>query len=421
MNGPQKAKGAALVGADSTGSTGRCDALRVTLYSDALYYGGAERYLVALAQNLHGYGGGQVGSPEAGVLAVRISAIVESAPGAARLVGEFDDIGVPVARAPRPGFEWWKKLPELVQLFRDVPGDLLHINLPSSYDAGVSSVAWAAKRAGYRAVVTTEHLPMVERKYKKFPIKFFFSHWVDRAIAIAEANRPLLVHRHGVDPDRVVALPNGIDAPAILPPGEIAALRGQWNVRGRAVVGCVGRLTERKGQHHLIAACARLDRATRPLLVLVGEGEEEEALRTLAETLGVETVFTGSRADAASLPQAFDLFALASSVETMPLTVLEAMAGSCPVLATRIYGLPEMVDDGITGCLVQPGDVSALAQTMKEMIALPDRLRDMGLEGKRRYEERFTSARMAARTLEVYRSALRGVAVPAEPGVGEAA
>lgn len=91
------------------------------------------------------------------------------------------------------------------------------------------------------------------------------------------------------------------------------------------------------------------------------------------------------------------------------------------MLATRIYGLPEMVDDGITGCLVQPGDVSALAQTMKEMIALPDRLRDMGLEGKRRYEERFTSARMAARTLEVYRSALRGVAVPAEPGVGEAA
>ena len=59
---------------------------------------------------------------------------------------------------------------------------MLHLNLPSCYDGGVSSVAWAARQAGYRRVVSTEHLPMVERKYRQFPVKVFFSHWIDRII-----------------------------------------------------------------------------------------------------------------------------------------------------------------------------------------------------------------------------------------------
>ena len=389
--------------------------LRVTLYSDAPYYGGAERYLVALARNLGSGGDG------AGQARIRLSAIVETTSEADRLAEELERTGVRVVRSARPGFEWWRKLPDLVRLFREVPGDLIHINLPSSYDAGVSSVAWAAKRAGYRAVVTTEHLPMVERKYKKFPIKFFFSHWVDRAIAIAETNRSLLVHRHGLDPDRVVALPNGIDEPPFLGPDLVASLRRQWGAGDRLVVGCVGRLTARKGQHLLISACSRIEDGARPLLVLVGEGEEDGALRAQAELLGVETVFTGPRDDAAALPQAFDLFVLASSVETMPLTVLEAMAGGTPVLATDIYGLPELIEDGVSGRLVPSGNVAELARTLREMLSRPEALLAMGAAGQRRYGERFTSARMAERTLEVYRSALRSAGVAPVPGAETAA
>lgn len=382
--------------------------LGVTLYSDAPYYGGAERYLATLARSL---------GAAAGVRGLRLdlAAIVEESTGADRLAGELAAAGVRVVRASRPGFGWWRQLPALVRLFRQVPGDLLHVNLPSSYDAGVSSVAWAAKRAGYGAVVSTEHLPMTERKFKKFPIKFFFGQWIDRVIGIAEANRPYLVHRHGVDPDRVVSLPNGIEAPPVLSPAAVAALRAEWGAGGRAVIGCVARLTARKGQHTLLAALSRLDPANRPLLVLVGEGEEEAALRARARAFGVETVFTGPRSDAASLPQAFDLMVLASSVETMPLTVLEAMAGSVPVLATNIFGLPEMVVEGRTGRLVPAGDEAALARALTALLSQRDGLVAMGRAARARWEESFTAEAMAARTLDVYAVALTmatGVSLP---------
>lgn len=367
--------------------------IRVTLYSDAVYYGGAEQYLAALARHLD----------ESRFV---LSALVEIAPGADRLAQELAAAGARVERAERPGFGWWKRVPDLIRMLRALPGDLLHLNLPSSYDAGVSSLAWAAKRAGYAAVVTTEHLPMIDRKYKKFPVKFFFSHWVDRAIAIAEANRALLVHRHGLDPQKVVAVPNGVDRPPVLGPGRVEALRAEWGAGDRAVIGSVGRLTARKGQHHLIAALAMLPREECPLLVLVGEGEEEGRLRRQAADQGVGVVFTGARSDAASLPQAFDLFVLASSIETMPLTVLEAMAGGAPVLATDIYGLPEMVEDGVTGRLVPPGDAHALSAAIRTLLAAPETLSAMGTAGRRRYEELFTSQGMAERTARVYLEAL---------------
>ncbi len=370
---------------------------RVTLYSDAPYYGGAERYLSVLAKYLRSS-------------AVEVRAIVETASGADRLAEEYRAIGVPVVRAERPGFDWYKKLSPLVSLFRECPGDLLHVNLPSSYDAGVSSVAWAAKRAGYDAVVTTEHLPMIDRKYKKYPIKVFFSHWIDRAIAIAESNRDLLVRRHGVSSGKVVCLPNGVEPPRILSEGERSTLRSSWsNSTGRTIVGTVARLTERKGHHFLIDAVALLPRERQPLLVFVGEGEEAEALRSRAASADVDVVFTGQLEDAASVSQAFDLFVLPSLIETQPLTILEAMAGRVPVLATAIYGVPELVEDGVTGRLVPAADVPALSRTLDEMTSDPNRLREWGDNGGRSYDANFTALRMTERTWEVYGEALGGL------------
>src|SRR5690606_35167317 len=190
--------------------------------------------------------------------------------------------------------------------FGQVPGYVALLNLPSSYDGGISSWAWAAKRRGYPRVVTTEHLPMIDRKYRRFPVKFFFTHWVDAAIAIAECNRSLLIGRHGVDADKVRAIPNGVEAPARLSKETRDALRREWGAGpGEVVLGNVARLTARKGQRTLLQALALLPGRFR--LVLVGEGEDEEALRGLAEQLGIagRVHFAGSRSDAASLPQAF--------------------------------------------------------------------------------------------------------------------
>ncbi|MEZ4653581.1 MAG: glycosyltransferase [Candidatus Eisenbacteria bacterium] len=107
-------------------------------------------------------------------------------------------------------------------------------------------------------------------------------------------------------------------------------------------------------------------------------------------------------ADAASLPQAFDLFVLPSFIETMPLTVLEAMAGGTAVIASAVFGLPEMLRHGESGWLVPPGDTAALSgaiQRLGEDDALRGRI---AAAGRARYEREFTARRMAQRTAAVY-------------------
>lgn len=363
-------------------------AVRLTLVSDAHYFGGAERYLVALASHLDR----------------RIFRVAALVPEENRILIELlRDAGVSVAPIERPGLDWRRGIRSGLHAFGQVPGDVAHLNLPSSYDGGISSWAWAAKRRGYPRVVTTEHLPMIDRKYRRFPVKFFFTHWVDAAIAIAECNRSLLIGRHGVDADKVRAIPNGVEAPARLSKETRDALRREWGAGpGEVVLGNVARLTARKGQSTLLQALALLPGRFR--LVLVGEGEDEEALRGLAEQLGIagRVHFAGSRSDAASLPQAFDLFVLPSFIETMPLTVLEAMAGGTAVVASAVYGVPEIVSHAESGWLIPPGDIAQLARALR-LLGEDRELRErLARAGQSRYEAEFTAARMAERTAEVY-------------------
>lgn len=371
------------------------DPIRLTLYSDAVTYGGAEKYLWLLARHLD-------------PARYQVSAVVPPDAGAARLEGELRSIGVRVFRFPRPGFRWWRHLPGMIRLFRGIGGEVLHLNLPSTYDAGVSSVAWAARQAGYRRVISTEHLPMIDRKYRKFPVKLFFTHWIDRVIAIAESNREPLVRRHGVDAEKIRSLPNGVEPADALPPARRDALREEWGIpEGGLVAGIVASLSCRKGHPILLEALGLLEEdPTLPELrvVAIGEGEEGPALRRRAEELGVadHVRWLGSREDAAALIGAFDLFVLPSSMETMPLTILEAMAAGVPVVSTRIYGVVELVDAGETGLLVEAGDAGELAGAIR-LLALDSPLRrQMGENGRARFEARFTARRMTERTARIY-------------------
>lgn len=222
--------------------------IRLTFYSDADYFGGAEGYLALLA--------GHLDRREFDLSAVVTAKAVE-------LEARFRSRAVTVHHLDRPGFDWLHRLPEMIRVFRRAGGDVLHMNLPSAYDAGVSSIAWAARQAGYRRVVSTEHLPMIERRYQKFPAKLFFTHWVDRIVTVAEANRFYLTRRHGIPADKVCVIPNGVEDVAPMPEEERRSLRRSWGLAAgdaasEPVIGIVARLTRRKGHHLLLQALALL-------------------------------------------------------------------------------------------------------------------------------------------------------------------
>lgn len=164
----------------------------------------------------------------------------------------------------------------------------------------------------------------------------------------------------------------------------------------------VGRLAAAKGVPILLEAFARL-RARLPdaRLTLVGDGPARPELEARAAELGVADAvrFMGylSQDEVTAQLARSDLFALPSFAEGVPVVLMEAMATSLPVLATRIAGIPELVEDGVSGRIVAPGDLEAFAAAMVELLSDPDHAAMMGRAGRARIEACFDVAAEASK------------------------
>ena len=175
-----------------------------------------------------------------------------------------------------------------------------------------------------------------------------------------------------------------------------------------------------KGIDTLVDAWCRV-RITSPslrTLLLLGTGPGASWLRHRIDALGLDDVwwrdeYVLDRDVIGTYLSAADVFVLPSRHEGMPLVALEAMEAGLPVVATRVIGSAEVVDDGVTGALVRPGDPVALGAAVAGLLADPALRRRQGTAGRRRYEARFTRARMAADTAAVYESVLAAAEVAA--------
>jgi glycosyltransferase involved in cell wall biosynthesis len=210
-------------------------------------------------------------------------------------------------------------------------------------------------------------------------------------VAVSAATRDSLV-RQGYPARRVVVIHNGIEPAAPVDPVRLA---------DGAIVLEVARLAHVKGQEILIRAIEHLDATA----VLVGrdletDGRHEQELRHAAR--GARVVFAGYRDDVPALLAGCDVFCLPSTIEGLPLVVLEAMAQAKPVVATRVGGTPELVVDGETGVLVPPGDVAALAAALDSLLRDPELARRMGEAGRERVRAEFDADTLAARVLALY-------------------
>ena len=165
----------------------------------------------------------------------------------------------------------------------------------------------------------------------------------------------------------------------------------------RPIVGTVARLVRGKRVDVLLRAVADLDAS----VVVIGDGAELEALRATAEQLGLgdRASFLGWRDDARALVAAFDVFALPTEAEGLPVTVLEAMRAGIAVVATDVGSVRDAIDDGETGMLVPAGDTGALRAALERLLADPDARRRLGERARAAASSRF-SASAAARWYE---------------------
>ena len=234
---------------------------------------------------------------------------------------------------------------------------------------------------------------------------------VDHWIVVNHESVETLVRDHHISPERVAVILNGIELEQHAPsPVARAAWRERWQVsEDELVVGAIGRLTWQKGFEYLIRAWPQV-RAQMPRarLFILGEGELEGELKRLATALGVadSCTFAGFEYDVATALAGMDVFVLPSLVEGLPMVLLEAMAASKPVIATRIDGCLEVVTDGVDGLLVEPGQPDALATALIQLLQSPERAKQLSLAARQTVRQRFTVERVIQETQMVYQQLL---------------
>ena len=195
------------------------------------------------------------------------------------------------------------------------------------------------------------------------------------------------------------------------------------------LVGAVGRLVPIKNIPLLLEAAA-LARQEDPdiRIVIVGDGALREALEARAEALGLgqAVVFAGWRRDLASVYADLDAVVISSHNEGTPASLIEAMATGCPVVSTRVGGVPDLIGDGETGRLVSPGEREALAAALLELFREPERTARMAELAQRQVLERHQARRLVANVDRLYRQLLtaaghpRSAALSSEGGAADA-
>jgi glycosyltransferase involved in cell wall biosynthesis len=214
----------------------------------------------------------------------------------------------------------------------------------------------------------------------------------------------------GVSPRRCSVVHNAIDSDVYFPRlSKDEAKRTLGLSNGRLLVGAVGRLSPEKGFERLIQAADRLMREGVPLdLAIAGEGPEQDELkRQVAGCHEPGRVhFLGQQSDLIPFYSALDVFALSSLREGLPNVLLEAMSMAVPVVATRVAGVPRLVEDGDNGLLVEPGDDGQLSQALRRLLGDVSLRQRLGQAGRKTVIERFSFHRRMEKIRDIYDSVL---------------
>jgi L-malate glycosyltransferase len=288
----------------------------------------------------------------------------------------------------------------LARILKRLRPDIVHAHDPH----GLAMAALAVPLAG-----PSVRTPIVASRRVDFHLKgHSFSRWkyrqVDCFIAASEAIRQILL-ADGVPAERVVTVHEGIDLEHVEAAPAVNVHEALWLPHDAPVVGNVAALVPHKGQGHLIDAARLVIQAIPDArFVILGEGELRASLERQVREHRLEkhVLLPGFRTDVLGCIKGFDLFVMSSITEGLGTSLLDAMACSRAIVATRTGGIPEVVVDGETGLLVAPHDHRALADAIVRLLRDRTARETLGRAGLARVRERFTLERMIAGTAAVY-------------------
>lgn len=293
-------------------------------------------------------------------------------------------------------FAWWP----MFQGLRRERIDVLHAH-------SFGQNAWASvigRLTSVPAVIAHEHnWAFTGRALRPVIDRELIARWASAMIVVSQEARRRMIEVEGIAPERLVLLPNGIRE---LPPGDGGAVRTELGIgRDDPVIGTVCILRAEKAIDLLVRAAARtVTDFPRLRVLIVGEGEERARVEALVEQLGLEdrVLLPGARTDVPDVLAALDVAVLSSDYEGIPLSILEFMDAGKPIVATRVGGIPEVIEDGAHGVLVPPRNEAALAAAIGDLLRDPDAAREMGARARDRCRREFSLDRTVERLEQLY-------------------
>jgi glycosyltransferase involved in cell wall biosynthesis len=289
-----------------------------------------------------------------------------------------------IRRSSRLGFWAWAPL---LSVLRDERIDILH-----SHQFG--SNFWASilgRIAGTPVVIAHEHNWSFEgQPLRRFLDRHVIAKRADAFLAVSRQTRRAMIELEGIEPDRVRFVPLGIATPPSAPNGDVRAELGISD--GAPVIGTACTLRPEKALDVLVRAGAALVRDFPDLrLLIAGDGPDRDRVEALVDQLGLDETVTllGGRPDIPDFLRALDVAVCSSDWEGSPLSVMEYMEAELAVVATRVGGIPDMIESGVEGMLVEPGDPEAIAGAVAGLLSDPAAAAEMGRRGRRRRRAEF--------------------------------
>jgi sugar transferase (PEP-CTERM/EpsH1 system associated) len=286
--------------------------------------------------------------------------------------------------------------------------DIVHTRNWSAID-GIIASAFAKKRK----VIHDEHGRCssdpkgldVKRKW----MRKILDRYVDRYVVVSDELQDWMNKFIGIQSDKIVRIQNSVDTTIFSPTEDKACAKIAIGLPSNSlVVGYVGRLDPVKNLDLLIKSFSTLVTSViskKPvLLIIIGSGPEEKKMRHTAKLYHIDkqVMFMGEHSNVHEFMHAMDIFAISSIAEGIPLTVLEAMASGLPVVATRVGGISEVVQDGKSGYLLDSGDDHAFSEKFRKYIS-DESLRTVhGRKGRELVEERYSLEKMIRQYENLY-------------------
>jgi glycosyltransferase involved in cell wall biosynthesis len=258
----------------------------------------------------------------------------------------------------------------LYQLIKEYKPDIVHTHNPRAGFLG----RIAARLAGVPVIVHTLHEYPFRGYYRRLSTILFIymerigAYCSDSIITLSEGLRKALVETYGVTrKSRITVLPLGFDLQSFASTKRhLGTFRQAWGITEDApLVGIVGRLLPVKNHGLFLEAAAKvLASLPNARFVIVGDGEERANLEKAAEALGNAVIFTGWQQSMEAVYSDLDTLVISSWNEGTPVPIIEALAAGCPVVATNVGGVADLLDGGRLGALVPSGDADALAEAI---------------------------------------------------------